>query len=146
MLENKKDGWVHDTTWGIHPPEQLSGRERHALERYRKSRFEAVRNGVAYKELFSFAIGRLERIREALSEKIKDSGYDARVFNKNIDFSIPDFLVTDTGELIISHVDATPQGGRPKYLYIKCEPLADFYHDWFYECWESTTDPEQAVK
>ena len=60
--------------------------------------------------------------------------------------SLPDFMVTDSGEVIISHVDAGPPGGKRKYLHIRYPALADFYHDWFEECWDNAAPPDPLEK
>jgi hypothetical protein len=145
LLECKTQGWVHDTTWGRNPPDKLVKRERQALERYLTSRQRAVESGVSYKELFSFTLERIERLRDAILENFKEEGYEIRVLERGFDLSLPDFFVTNKGELIISHVDATPAGGRRKYLYVECEPLADLYHDWFEECWECAAEPRRPT-
>ena len=145
LLDSKTDGWVHDTTWGRNPPDKLPKRERAALERYIASRQRAVANGVSYKELFSFTVERIERLRDAILESFQEEAYDVRVLERGLDLSLPDFFVTNKGELIISHVDATPAGGRRKYLFIECEPLADLYHDWFEECWTASAVPRRAI-
>jgi hypothetical protein len=145
LLETKTTGWIHDTTWGRHPPDKILKREREARDRYLESRNRAAANGVAYKEIFSFTTQRLERIQEAIAESMKQQGgYDVRILEKGIDISIPDFFVTDAGQLILSHVNAAPQGGRRKFLYVECQILADLFHDWFEDCWEDAHEAAQS--
>jgi hypothetical protein len=144
LLMDKKEGWVYDTTWGNNPPEKMNAKERKAFDEYVAARRQVLLAGVSYKELMSFTVERFERISESIAESAKESNYDVKILEKRIDVSVPDFLVTDSGEIIISHVDVG--GSRRKYLDIKCPAVAAFYAEWFNECWESAIDPTKTRK
>lgn len=51
------------------------------------------------------------------------------------DLPVIDFLITDNGEVLLSHVAFRGAMSIPTYVYIKSKVAADFYAGLFNECW-----------
>ena len=62
--------------------------------------------------------------------------YEARCIEGiGADLPVIDFLLTDTNEILFSHVTFRGAMPVPMYVYIRSETLAEFYAGLFNECW-----------
>lgn len=123
-----------DTTWGPIAPEP-DKRQAAALAEYLKERNRARDRGVECHELFA-GNGRQSRIAAATNE-CKKGNFLIKVIDPDFVLPyMPDIAVADTEHIIISNVGSTI-AGKFKYVYVRSEGLAQVFHDWYMECWNS---------
>jgi hypothetical protein len=125
---------VTDTTWG-RDAKKRSVAEKSALESYLNAQRRAVARGIEYRELFTPTDKRIARLETAIENGRVETNYDVRVLH-DFQCKIPmiDFMVIDRKEVIFSTVQATT-GEKRRYIFIRCEKIANLYADHFDECW-----------
>ena len=127
--------YVSDTTWGTMPRKPTAKEEKIRVA-YRQASEAAIQNGVIYRDLFSSTLKRADEIK-SIMETYKDwPNYEARCIEGiGADLPVVDFLLTDTNEILFSHVTFRGAMPVPMYVYIRSETLAEFYSGLFNECW-----------
>ena len=127
--------YVSDTTWGMTPRKPTAKEEQLRLA-YRQASEAAIQNGVMYRDLFSSTLKRADEIKTIMDTYKDWPNYEARCIEGiGADLPVIDFLLTDTNEMLFSHVTFRGAVPVPTYVYIRSETLSEFYAGLFNECW-----------
>jgi hypothetical protein len=127
--------YVSDTTWGMSPRKATTAEEKYRRA-YRQASEAAIQNGVIYRDLFSSSLKRADEIKKIMDTYRDSPNYEARCIEGiGADLPVIDFLLTDSNEILFSHVTFRGAMPVPMYVYIKSETLSEFYAGLFNECW-----------
>lgn len=124
---------VLDTSWGI-DPRARTPQEEQSREEYRRALETALQSGKICRELVGSYEGTGSMITSAKQTIEKYPNYAARVVPTNVEgTSMLEFLVIDSSQVLLSHVDAKTQ--IPKYLYVESDEIADLFTRLHSEHW-----------